>query len=195
MDLRVIKTRQNIIQTFLRLLETHKFEAITIKLLTTECQINKSTFYRNFEDKFDLSQQIMDDTLHAYRRAVETLPFELNADRNGFDALVTYFSDHADTLDILLKHHFASQVFSDMAMILQERLFDIFRSYVDDSNSTQNKVLSLYAGLIANNLLTTIKWWHTENPSLSSDFLVNLMNETLDQGILPELRQKLIAFD
>ena len=194
MDLRVMKTRQNIIQTFLRLLLTHKFEAITIKMLTTECQINKSTFYRNFDDKFDLIQQIMNKELQDYRLAVEELPFELNTDQNYFVPLITYFTGHADTLDVLLKHDLASHVFSDMATILQQRLCDIFHGYVTHTNLTQDKVLSLYAGLIANNLLTTIKWWHTESPDLASDFLANLMNETLDRGILPELRQKIVEF-
>lgn len=50
-DLRVTKTRQNIQMTFIRLLEQCRFQDITIKQLIQECQINRSTFYRNYEDK------------------------------------------------------------------------------------------------------------------------------------------------
>lgn len=62
-DLRVTKTRQNIQMTFIRLLEQCRFQDITIKQLIQECQINRSTFYRNYEDKYDLIQKIADELL------------------------------------------------------------------------------------------------------------------------------------
>lgn len=56
-DLRVTKTKQNIQSHFLDLLQSIDFQNITIKLLIKECQINRSTFYRNYEDKYDLIQK------------------------------------------------------------------------------------------------------------------------------------------
>lgn len=69
-DLRVTKTRQNIQMTFIRLLEQCRFQDITIKQLIQECQINRSTFYRNYEDKYDLIQKIADELLVQFQKAI-----------------------------------------------------------------------------------------------------------------------------
>ena len=54
-DLRVIKTRSNIRKEFLSLLEQYEFRAITVSMIIERCQINRSTFYRNYEDKYALA--------------------------------------------------------------------------------------------------------------------------------------------
>lgn len=77
-DLRVIKTRQNIQMTFIRLLEQCRFQDITIKQLIQECQINRSTFYRNYEDKYDLIQKIADELLVQFQKAINSGFIALN---------------------------------------------------------------------------------------------------------------------
>ena len=62
-DLRNIKTKENIESHFINLLERYKFQDITIKLLINECQINRSTFYRNYEDKYDLIYKIVEELI------------------------------------------------------------------------------------------------------------------------------------
>ena len=57
-DLRVIKTRENIQNQMIRLLETVPFEKITVNQLIEACRINRSTFYRNYEDKYDLVRKM-----------------------------------------------------------------------------------------------------------------------------------------
>lgn len=57
-DLRVVKTRRNIEETFLRLLRDEPFERITVKQIVEEALINKGTFYRHYLDKYDLAEQV-----------------------------------------------------------------------------------------------------------------------------------------
>ena len=67
MDLRVKKTRENIEEHFLQLLEKYPFQEISVKQLILECRINRSTFYRNYEDKYDLIQKIAQEVLEQFR--------------------------------------------------------------------------------------------------------------------------------
>lgn len=62
-DLRVVKTRRNIEQTFLRLLQDHPFDKITVRMVCEEALVNKGTFYRHYEDKYDLARKTTDDEL------------------------------------------------------------------------------------------------------------------------------------
>ncbi|GGP16903.1 TetR-like C-terminal domain-containing protein [Oceanobacillus neutriphilus] len=65
-DLRVVKTKQLLKETLLSLLEKIEFEEITIKKLTERAQINRSTFYAHFYDKFDLLEKTINDELVSF---------------------------------------------------------------------------------------------------------------------------------
>ena len=52
-DLRVIKTKKNIEESFLRLLEKKSFSEITVQNILDEALINRSTFYKHYSDKYD----------------------------------------------------------------------------------------------------------------------------------------------
>ena len=59
-DLRVIKTKKNIEESFLRLLEKKSFSEITVQNILDEALINRSTFYKHYSDKYDLARLLSD---------------------------------------------------------------------------------------------------------------------------------------
>ncbi|MCU5746785.1 TetR/AcrR family transcriptional regulator [Staphylococcus sp. SQ8-PEA] len=60
MDLRVVKTRQIINDSFFELFNTIGFDNITVKNITDKAQIGRKTFYLHYMDKFDLLDSIVD---------------------------------------------------------------------------------------------------------------------------------------
>ena len=96
-DLRVIKTRSNIRKEFLSLLEQYEFRAITVSMIIERCQINRSTFYRNYEDKYALADAIVQDLLEG---AVLFDLFQGLVD--GFQQLFVALG-HADDVVLFLK--------------------------------------------------------------------------------------------
>lgn len=58
MDLRVQKTRNNILDAFIELRSEKPLEKITIKELAERAQISKQTFYLHYRDIYDLSEQL-----------------------------------------------------------------------------------------------------------------------------------------
>ncbi len=63
-DRRVLRTRAAIRAAFLHQLETVGYDAITVRSLTEEAQINRNTFYLHYEDKPALTRAITDQCLH-----------------------------------------------------------------------------------------------------------------------------------
>ena len=57
-DLRTRYTRQVITDAFLQLLRQKPMERITVKEVCALAQINRSTFYRQYKDCFDLMEQL-----------------------------------------------------------------------------------------------------------------------------------------
>ncbi len=62
-DLRVVKTRQNIRNAVLELMEEKPISAITITEISKKALINRKTFYRHFESVYDVMADIERDIL------------------------------------------------------------------------------------------------------------------------------------
>ncbi|GAA0309449.1 AcrR family transcriptional regulator [Gracilibacillus halotolerans] len=62
-DLRVIRTRKLIMDSFMDLSGKKEFKDITVKDITAEAMINRATFYYHFEDIYDLLEKVLEEVL------------------------------------------------------------------------------------------------------------------------------------
>ena len=62
-DLRTIRTRKAIVDSFVDLLEIQDFTSITISQIAEVAMINRATFYRHFLDKYDLLEKSIQEIL------------------------------------------------------------------------------------------------------------------------------------
>lgn len=62
-DLRSMRTRKFIIDSFIELLEKKDFNSIKISDITSGAMINRATFYHHFFDKYDLLEKVIKEDL------------------------------------------------------------------------------------------------------------------------------------
>ncbi len=62
-DLRVVKTKKNIKDSFIALLKSNDFHEITVQNILDIALINRTTFYKHYHDKYDLAHQLAADYL------------------------------------------------------------------------------------------------------------------------------------
>jgi len=62
-DLRVLRTRKLIMDSFIELSGQKEFKDITVKDITTEAMINRATFYYHFQDIYDLLEKVLSEVL------------------------------------------------------------------------------------------------------------------------------------
>ena len=179
-DLRVIKTRSNIRKEFLSLLEQYEFRAITVSMIIERCQINRSTFYRNYEDKYALADAIVQDLLEEFSRNMETAFIRESKPRAGaFNSMLEYFSQHRKELTLLY------QLLTRYSEALLKEISRIFPNSV-----RQQKLSRYFSRIIASNILTSIRWWHLESPETSRQEMEEIIRLTAEEGILPSLRNR-----
>ena len=192
-DLRVIKTRESIQSQMIRLLETEPFEKITVNQLILACRINRSTFYRNYEDKYDLIRQLCREQLGEFRNALRpgfiALP-ELSeeAAREAFLPLLRYFEKNRNMLMILRRHDLPVDLASDMHRIYSEQLMALMEKHFSVP-AARRSLASYYARLISGNILTSILWWHEQQFSATEGEMLRIIRTSIRQGVYDSMRE------
>jgi AcrR family transcriptional regulator len=72
-NLRVRRTQILLQEALIDLIEERGFEALTIGELTERAMVSRAAFYRNYQDKYDLVEQIFAEAIKALRGAVKDL--------------------------------------------------------------------------------------------------------------------------
>ncbi len=71
MDLRIVKTRKNIREAFLQLRAETPLEKIRVANLCKLALINKTTFYKHYQDIYALSEEIENETIASILNSIE----------------------------------------------------------------------------------------------------------------------------
>lgn len=72
-NLRVRRTQKLLREAFIDLIEERGFEALTVGELTSRAMVSRAAFYRNYQDKYNLMEQIFDEAISALRNDVGEL--------------------------------------------------------------------------------------------------------------------------
>lgn len=76
-DLRIINSRQRITDAFLLLIADKSFRKITVKEIIFTADVNRSTFYHHFEDKWDLRDQYVKNTISCLMAAFKNIDYKV----------------------------------------------------------------------------------------------------------------------
>lgn len=102
---KTIQTRQNIQNALISLMETQSFNTITIANIVKEAGLNRSTFYRYFDDKYTLVEEIENEIINHLENTIISQGDLLLSDSDKYDVLfhvLSYFSKEASIATILL---------------------------------------------------------------------------------------------
>lgn len=69
-DLRARRTRKLLRDALLELIEERGFDALTVEELAERAMVSRSAFYRYYQDKYDLVEQIFEEAMSALLSAV-----------------------------------------------------------------------------------------------------------------------------
>jgi AcrR family transcriptional regulator len=72
-NVRVRRTQKLLREALVALIEERGFEALTVGELTERALVSRAAFYRNYQDKYDLVEQIFEEAMSALLKAVGDL--------------------------------------------------------------------------------------------------------------------------
>lgn len=193
MDYRNERMDTLIINTFYNCLEKEDFSAITVGKLSEEAKINRSTFYRHFEDKYQLRDCVIDEIVAYFVNWLEV---------DFLDMDIAHDKKYSPTLKQSLESIFARR--REMEILWKQQMLgrNVFEEMVNggarkiEKSIWQNSAISAskkkyadwYAKLLVNNMLVSIRWWFEHSDTVTAVQITNMMRQHMIMGTIPTLK-------
>ena len=176
MDLRVVKTRKAIEQTFIRLLGQMPFERITVQNILDEALVNRKTFYSHYDDKYALADQLIEGQLAMFEKSLAArLSHEENEDE--FPTVLRDFylqlQDNRESLLALMDVHTEQHCLRDEMI---DVLKGAYRERVarDEDMQMDDITLDYLSSYYAATVISSIRWFLESNDSRAIDVIENV---------------------
>lgn len=163
-DLRVIRTRKMIRESFIDLIQEKGYESITIRDIADHALINRATFYLHYVDKQDLVDKLIDEVfseltdiinpcVYIQKREVKISQFQ-----SMIEAIFTNIFHHAKFYQIMLSEKGVHGFNLRMQGVLQEKFRKEF-STIDLQEQKLSTPPELLIHFISSALIGTVEWW------------------------------------
>ena len=154
MDRRQRKTREAIFNAFSELLETNKYEHITVQDIIDKADIGRSTFYAHFETKDMLLKEMCDDI---FNHIFDDELCVYNEDSDGIQSKLAHILWHLNDIKRDVCGILASQSRELFLGYLKENLLVLFEIYLKEFKAEVPKEFLL--NYLVGSFSQTIIWW------------------------------------
>lgn len=195
MDLRIKKTYSALLAAFTKLLETRRYEEVTVALLCEEAMIRRTTFYKHFADKSAFFAFFVDnlriDLLKKGEQSIEAAGQRDDAsavvlsERTGevdeeglaiLRGLVDFMLEH----EALVDNTFASSMSGMLTLMMVDKVAETIRErHRARHELSANNPVSLAAAseFAAGGIVRLLeKWWKSGHSRAGEDELITMAN-------------------
>ncbi len=159
-NLRVRRTQKLLREALIELIEERGFEALTVGDLTERAMVSRAAFYRNYQDKYALVEQIFEEAMSALFSAVGELGTEHPA-----GVWVTFF-EHIATYERLYRALLGSKGNPWFVRKMRTALSDLIEErgrFPHGPNASEHSAHTFADGfvpdLVSTLFVEAITWW------------------------------------
>ena len=194
MDFRADRMNTLIVNTFFDYLETESFTNLTVGKLAEAARINRSTFYRHFEDKYQLRDYVVNDIISFFTSNLEVNFLDIDIYQNSkytnvLKNSLKKFYTKKRVWNILWNHPLLGRnVFEEMVNAGAQKLEREILAH-DNISPEKKEFADWYAKLLINNMLVTIRWWFSHSDLVTAEQVTDMMKEHMISGTIPTLKK------
>lgn len=171
-DLRVRRTRKLLRDALIDLTTQKGFAALTVQDITERAMVNRATFYRHFEDKYDLAMATIKETLDEL--GVPNKRLHLSGDEQRFDEpspalahLFEHIAAHAPFYRAMLSVDTFPALEAKLRAYVEQLMRQRFRAVGYDPQRARLP-FDLCISAMVDTALGMIKWWLQHNMPYSA---------------------------
>ncbi|HZR38660.1 MAG TPA: TetR/AcrR family transcriptional regulator C-terminal domain-containing protein [Ktedonobacteraceae bacterium] len=177
-DLRLRRTHKLLWEALMALMTEQEFEAISVKEICERAMVHRTTFYKHYEDKYDLLARGMQQTHEMLLVELELV----GKDASSYTQFFAHVAAHERFYRVMLcgngvgsfqarlQKHFADSITTEM-----QRL--------EKGGQKFSVPLSLLAQFYAGALLSSLTWWFSQDLSSSPEQMGNYLKHLLGETI------------
>lgn len=132
MDLRIQRTRKNIINAFIELRASKPLEKITVKELSDLAFINKATFYTHYRDIYDLAEQLENEAVASVINDIPHPEYLITHPKQGIMELTSAILRQGNLFHILFSGTRQGILIERIEDNLKAKIYGIFPEYKTD---------------------------------------------------------------
>ena len=183
MDLRVQRTHITLMNAFLELLETKKFENITVNELCAKAMVRRATFYKHFGDKYEFFTFMIKEIQDDFRKASQIHMYSENLS-DPYIEIVKNLLDFLDSHESLVTSIKNSEVYPVLLNLVSEQIvLDVKEHFLEDRRNGKELLLApeLMAQVFTGALINLARWWLAHKQEASKDDMIEQINTLLNR--------------
>ncbi|WP_204190429.1 TetR/AcrR family transcriptional regulator [Mammaliicoccus sciuri] len=194
-DRRVRKSKRAIKQAFIELLTENNLDRITIQQISDLADVNRGTFYLNYEDKYALLDEMENEQIEKIKGFVDIRKMDLStktSDRFIEDFankiiknVITHIEHNIEFYQVILNLERKSQIEEQLAEIVRSNIKHLIGDKDDIFGIPENYYLSYVVG----SMMSMIKYWVSDENRVSVEELVNYVSTIASTGPLSIMKR------
>lgn len=176
-DLRIIKTKESIKEAFQCIIKEKNFSKITVTNIIEKARINRSTFYKYYEDKYELRDVLLSETLTDFSNKIDLSLFNFEDYEKLKDYDVrrhkginhfNYMLKNKEWYLALWNRNMEAYVYEDMQQILENKLKTSINQNINSSK------YELFIRMCASCAMKNLQWWYDYSDQISVEEMIDM---------------------
>lgn len=173
--MRVTRTVRDFQNALLVLLEKNSFDHLTVDQICQEALLHRSSFYRYFNDKYDLLEQTL-------KAQVVRIVGNGGSEDDIVKQIIIYIDQHRNVVRHLAASNSHSSLYSELLQILtqiflERREHDSKDPIIQALRESDNPELLAYT--LSGSILGGFQWWQSKNYDVPVEEVIDFVRETV----------------
>ena len=146
-DLRVIKTKKNLYEALINLLKDNSFETIKVSDICEKANVNRSTFYDHFTDKYELLNSLFNHIQNDFNNNIVKIDSFNNIKEYYLEVvkvLLKHFKSNIEVYSSIFKTNNNSISFDMLTNIISRDLNDVMNKFNSEEDIPRKIIISYY---------------------------------------------------
>ena len=174
---------------------------VTVESICKRAQINRTTFYKHYKDKYDLLDNYLDRFLVEFNECASdlfddaelTVGIYHNLNSVGSKKATDFIIARKDFCKVLWEQNFGRNFFREMVLILAKKYVD-YKLKSDPSIADDQKkysLLDLFSRILAATYMHAIRWWIINDSIVSEKEFNEMFCDILEKGLVETFREQI----
>ncbi|MBQ7323862.1 MAG: TetR/AcrR family transcriptional regulator [Clostridia bacterium] len=171
-DRRVLRTKRNIRNAFLRLLAQKEMDKITIKEIAAEADVDRKTVYNYYTSVQSILEELENELVQNFEKALSKMNFgSMEKGMMAFHTLTELIEENLEVYGLLMKLDGHSRLMSKIKIYLKEKA----REVIQDMHLNPEKVEIVVEFVTSGMFMAYRYWFNSDRQESLNDFTKDIM--------------------